>query len=256
MVNMAINSRDAMPEGGRFIIETENVITHDTFVEKHPDIDPGEYVLLTVSDTGRGIPDSVKDRIFEPFFTTKPTGEGTGLGIPMIYGFIKRSSGHIILYSEPGTGTTFKIFLPRSTGNNETDEVRNTQIETNLNGRETILIVDDEEDLAMTAEDALSKLGYTVIRAGNATEALRVLTEQPHTDLLFSDVVMPGGMDGYALASEATKLYPNIKVLLASGFTNKFHANQHNESKYGFLCKPYHRNEMAKSIRELLDSGA
>ncbi len=253
IVNMAINSRDAMPKGGRFIIETKNIITDDTFIEQHPDITPGEYVLLTVSDTGRGIPDKVKDRIFEPFFTTKPTGEGTGLGIPMIYGFIKRSSGHITLYSEPGTGTTFKIFLPHSTGKSVPDDVSDVQNEANLNGHETILIVDDEEDLAMIAEDALSKLGYKVMRAGNATNALKLLNEQPQTDLLFTDIVMPGEIDGYTLADEATRLYPDIKVILTSGFTNKFRTDQHNKSEYGFLSKPYRRNEMVKSIRELLD---
>ena len=253
IVNMAINSRDAMPKGGRFLIETENIITDDTFIEKNPDITPGEYVLLTVSDTGRGIPNEIKDRIFEPFFTTKPTGEGTGLGIPMIYGFVKRSSGHIILYSEQGTGTTFKILLPHSDRKSKPDSVNHPQNEINLRGNETILIVDDEQDLAMIAEDVLSKLGYKVFRAGNATEALKLLNEQIQIDLMFSDVVMPGGMDGYALADEVTKLYPKIKVLLASGFTNKFHADQHNKSEYSFLCKPYRRNEMVKRIRELLD---
>lgn len=253
IVNMAINSRDAMPEGGRFIIETNNIVTDDTFIGKHPDIDPGEYVLLTVSDTGRGIAEEVKDRIFEPFFTTKPTGEGTGLGIPMIYGFVKRSSGYIALYSEPGTGTTFKIFLPHSIRKSESHAADIPQIYANLNGHENILIVDDEEDLAMIADDTLSKLGYKVYRAGNATEALKLLNEQSAIDLLFTDVVMPGGMDGYALADEVTRLYPEIIILLASGFTNKFHTDKHNHSEYGFLCKPYRRNEMVKCIRELLD---
>ncbi len=253
IINMAINSRDAMPKGGRFIIETENIITDDTFIEKHPDITPGEYVLLTVSDTGRGIPDEVKDRIFEPFFTTKPTGEGTGLGIPMIYGFVQRSAGHIILYSEPGTGTTFKVFLPHSTRKHKPLDVSQPQNEAKLHGHETILIVDDEQDLAIIAEDVLSKLGYKVYRAGNATEALKLLKGQTEINLLFTDVVMPGGMDGYALADEATRLYPTIKVLLASGFTNKFHVDQNNKSEYSFLCKPYRRSEMVKRIRELLD---
>ncbi len=253
IVNMAINSRDAMPKGGRFIIETENIITDDTFIEKHPDITPGEYVLLTVSDTGRGVPDEVKDRIFEPFFTTKPTGEGTGLGIPMIYGFVKRSHGHIILYSEPEIGTTFKIFLPHSTRKSEPVVISHPQNEASLYGHETILIVDDEQDLAMIAEDVLNKLGYKVCRAGNANEALKLLKEQTEINLLFTDVVMPGGMDGYALADEVTRLYPKIKVLVASGFTNKLHTNQNNTSEYGFLCKPYRRNDMVKRIRELLD---
>ncbi len=255
IVNMAVNARDAMPEGGRFIIETQNITTDDTFIEQHPDISPGEYILLTVSDTGRGIPAEVMDRIFEPFFTTKPTGEGTGLGIPMIYGFVKRSSGHITLYSETGTGTTFKIYFPRSLRNCKTGVTDKVNVETSLNGHESILVVDDEEDLAIIAEDTLRKLGYTVFRAGNAPEALNVIAEQTQIDLLFSDVVMPGGMDGYALASEATKLKPNIKVLLASGFTNKFHANQHEDSKHGFLSKPYRRKDMAKKIREILDHG-
>lgn len=253
IVNMAINSRDAMPNGGRFIIETENIITDDTFIEQHPDMPAGEYVLLTVSDTGQGISDELKDRIFEPFFTTKPTGQGTGLGIPMIYGFVNRSSGHIVLYSEPGTGTTFKIFLPHSIKKNKPDVVSSNISETNLNGNETILVVDDEQDLAMIAQNTLSKLGYKTYCANNATEALKLLSEHAHIDLLFTDVVMPGGMDGYALANEVAKLYPKTKVLLASGFTNKFHLDQQNYSKYGFLCKPYRKNELVERIRELFD---
>ncbi len=254
IINLAVNSRDAMPDGGRFIIETKNVVTDDTFIDIHPDIKPGEYVLLTVSDTGEGIPESVKDRIFEPFFTTKPTGKGTGLGIPMIYGFIKRSKGHIVLYSEPETGTTFKIFFPRTPSGTTRINDNDLDIDLKLEGQETILIVDDEMDLAGIAGKTLDKLGYKHFIASNADEALGILKNNKNIDLVFSDVVMPGGMDGYALADEVNRLYPEIKILLASGFTNKFHNHQNNNIGYTFLSKPYRRNEMVKSIRELLDS--
>ena len=256
IINLSLNARDAMPDGGRLIIETKNLVMDSEFASQNGGLVPGEYVEITFSDTGLGMAKEITDKIFEPFFTTKAKGKGTGLGLAMVYGFVQRSKGNILVYSEEGAGTTFRIFLPRSlTASEQTEQP--IVVETSLPaGAETVLIVDDEEELAAIAESILRGLGYTTLCAYSGEEALKFLESNPTIDLLFSDVVMPGSISGFDLAKAARKMYPAIKVLLTSGFPGKMqHSPEAIRWAKGMVQKPYRHAELAKRVRETLDSG-
>ena len=254
ILNLVINARDAMPKGGKLLIETSNKYLDGEYITLNPDIEPGDYVQLMLSDTGTGIDADSMERIFEPFFTTKPEGVGTGLGLAMVYGFVKRYGGQIKLYSEPGVGTTVRMYLPRATGDAVPDSGNNGKPDALPAGNERILIVDDETDLLQLAEQYLQDLGYRTRTAENATQALQILSEDRDFDLLFSDVVMPGGMNGYELAQQATTLIPGLRVLLTSGFTsNTIAHNGLARFSAHLLSKPYRQAELAKRLRLVLE---
>ncbi len=253
LLNIILNARDAMPEGGRLTIETFNKVLDDAYAERNPTVVPGKYTEITVSDTGSGISKEKLGRIFEPFYTTKPQGKGTGLGLSMVYGFINRSKGHIKVYSEPGIGTTIRCYLPRSSSTSEGQSLPVGRKDKLPRGNELILVVDDEEELIEVARHYLEELGYTVETATSGPQALEVLAEKPSIDLLFSDIVMPGGMSGYELAEQAEINHPEIKVLLTSGYTAK--AVAHNgQSRFAtnLLSKPFTHVELARRVRTML----
>lgn len=254
LLNLVLNARDAMPGSGRLTIETSNTTLDSAYAEVNPGVAPGEYVQLVVSDTGCGIPAETLDRIFEPFFTTKPEGKGTGLGMSMVFGFAQRSGGHVKAYSEHGIGTTIRLYLPRYTGVAEESVLHDDEGIRLPQGRETVLVVDDEEDLLELAQHYLEELGYTAVTAMSGQQALERLTNNSSIDLLFSDVVMPGGMNGYELAEQARIMCPQIKVLLTSGFTNKAVA-RNGQARFtaNLLSKPYNQADMARRVRLVLD---
>ncbi len=258
LLNLVLNSRDAMPGGGRLTLETCNCVLDAVYCAANPGATPGEYVQLAVSDNGEGISPELQERIFEPFFTTKPGGQGTGMGLAMVYGFTKRSDGYIKVYSEPDIGTTMRLYLPRVKGQEGASEAAIEHAETLPRGRECILVVDDEAGLRELAQESLQALGYRILTAGNGLQALARLNEDPAIALLFSDVVMPGGLNGYELAEKATASRPSLKVLLTSGYTSKTVA--HNGQAHfnaDLLSKPYTQAELAQQVRKLLDgSGA
>ena len=257
IVNLSLNARDAMESGGRVIIETRNIILDENAANFKSDVKPGEYVEIAVSDNGSGMSKEVSEKIFEPFFSTKEKDKGTGLGLAMVYGFVQRSKGHISVYSEEGIGTTFRIYLPRSLSVSERTVKRSENREAAPKGTETILIVDDEKELAAVAEGILDELGYTTICANSGDEALRALKENGSIDLVFSDVVMPGSIGGFELAEAVSIEYPSVRVLLTSGFTGKMKISKSFKKwENELVFKPYRDIELAKRIRQTLDAGA
>jgi PAS domain S-box-containing protein len=254
VLNLAINARDAMPGGGKLTIEAANVRLDDAYAEANPFVTPGQYVLVAVSDTGTGIPPEIVDRVFEPFFTTKETGKGTGLGLSMVYGFVKQSGGHIKIYSEPGLGTTVKMYLPRAHAGPPERATKLPGAVTTDTGTETILVVEDDPLVRAYVEAQIKSLGYAVISAADGRAALQRLDEHPEIALLFTDVVMPG-MSGGQLAAEALQRRPGLKVLFTSGYTENaiLHHGKLDPGVH-LLNKPYRREELAKKIRRVLDA--
>ncbi len=250
LLNLILNARDAMPSGGRLTIETRNCTLNAAFCAQHPNLVAGEYVQLSLSDTGEGMTAAQLGKIYDPFYTTKPTGKGTGLGLSMVFGFITRSKGHIEVQSILDSGTTFLLHLPRAT--EEALPINNIdqQPKAVLEGSETILAVDDEEALLELTRESLEALGYRVLTAINGKEALERLAEHPTISLLFSDIIMPGGMTGFELAEQAVKLRSDLKVLLTSGHTEK--TGDHLRGKHNLLMKPYSQEALAHQIRSLL----
>jgi PAS domain S-box-containing protein len=250
LLNLAVNARDAMPQGGGLTLETGNVILEQPYADANPGVVPGEYVMLAISDSGVGIPAQLIDKVFEPFFTTKEVGKGTGLGLSMVYGFVKQSGGHIKVYSEEGQGTTIKLYLPRGTGEAETEAPPPEVAE---GGDETVLVVEDDEQVRTFAITQLTSLGYTTLAAANAREALAILDSDAQIDLLFTDVIMPGGMNGRQLAEEATRRNPSLAVLYTSGYTENAVVH-HGRLDPGvtLLNKPYRRLDLARKVREAL----
>ena len=253
LVNLAINARDAMGGNGVMTLETENLVLDGSIGAAPKGVPAGDYVTITVSDAGVGIPPDQLDHIFEPFFTTKPPGKGTGLGLSMVYGFVKRARGDISVESEPGRGTRIRLYLPRCDAVETQAADTAKSVSEAPGGSETILVVDDEKDLAMVAKTGLSRLGYRVLTAGDGDQALDILAAHPAVDLLFTDLVMPGGMDGLSLAEKAGRQFPGLKVLLASGFSE--HAETSEFGRYGqnLVPKPYRIAELAARIRKELD---
>jgi signal transduction histidine kinase/CheY-like chemotaxis protein len=261
MLNLALNARDAMPNGGLLVIETANKRLDDAYVRMNPESRSGDFVMVSFSDNGIGMSEAVKGRVFEPFFSTKEATGGSGLGLAMVYGFVKRSGGHAKVYSERGVGTTVHLYLPRSKRGFVPDSQRDTAQTEPAHGTESILVVDDEFELLDVAVAYLESLGYTCLRATSGKEALEVLRRSPNVDLLFSDVIMPGGMDGYELALALRKERPEVKVLLTSGFTRKREEYLNGDAAYvgrlasQLLSKPYGRSDLAAAVRLTLDTG-
>ncbi len=251
ILNLAVNARDAMEQGGKLTFETANVLLDDEYASQHSEVTAGPYVMFAVSDTGPGIPVALREKIFEPFFTTKEVGKGTGLGLAMIYGFVKQSGGHIKLYSEEGQGTTFKIYLPRA--DKDVGAAAETAAPSLDIGKETILVVEDDPTVQVSVTTQLKSLGYTTITAANAQEALAKIDAGEQFDLLFTDLVMPGPMNGRQLAEEAAKRRPSLKVLFTSGYTQDA-AIHHGRLARGvlLLAKPYRKSDLARMIRQAL----
>jgi CheY-like chemotaxis protein len=253
VLNLALNARDAMPYGGKLALETSNVYLDENYASMHSEVTPGNYVMVAVSDTGAGIPAALLERVFDPFFTTKEVGKGTGLGLSMVFGFVKQSGGHIKIYSEEGHGTSVKMYLPRATGLNQTaaEELISANVE---GGHEAVLVVEDDSMVRRYVVTQIESLGYTTLEAANAADALKILgTAQ--IDLLFTDVIMPGTMNGRQLVEEALKRQPSLKVLYTSGYTeNAIVHHGRLDSGVLLLAKPYRKSELARMLRLALAS--
>jgi signal transduction histidine kinase/ActR/RegA family two-component response regulator len=256
LLNLAVNARDAMPGGGKLTLESGNVILDETYAQAHGDVSSGPYVMIAVSDTGHGIPAAIRDKVFEPFFTTKDVGKGTGLGLSMVYGFIKQSGGHIKIYSEEGHGTTIKIYLPRA-GEKAAWLSEMLPAKSVEGGRETILLVEDDRLVRSYVSGQLQALGYTTIVAADGASALAEINRDQHIDLLFTDVILPGRMNGREIADEALKRRPALKVLYTSGYTENAIVH-HGRLDPGvlLLTKPYRKSDLALMIRRALDRPA
>jgi CheY-like chemotaxis protein len=255
VLNLAINARDAMPGGGRLTIETANCTLDEAYTAGLRDVQPGQYVMVAVSDTGVGMPPEVLARAFEPFYTTKPEGQGTGLGLSMAYGFAKQSGGHIRIYSEPGSGTTVKLYLPRSLDAEAV--LPSAPQDAVVGGSETILVVEDDPAVQASVVRMLQALGYRTLRANEAQAALTILQSGVKVDLLFTDVVMPGPLRSPELAQLARGLLPGIRVLFTSGYTqNAIVHGGRLDPGVELLSKPYRQEDLARKVRRLLDDAA
>jgi CheY-like chemotaxis protein len=243
-----------MPNGGCLTLATANHRLDADYAELHPDVAVGDYVMIMLTDTGVGMTKDTMAKIFDPFYTTKEVGAGTGLGLSMVFGFMKQSGGHVTVYSEPGIGSTFRLYLPRALAG-VVEEESPRHIETTRSKGETVLAVEDNAALRRVVVRQLTELGYRVLQATNVTDALEVMKSEV-VDLLFSDVVMPGARDGYTLAREVTALRPGIKVLLTSGFpaTRGHETSAALAPRQRLLSKPYRRDELARALREVFDT--
>ncbi|QBI04843.1 PAS domain S-box protein [Pseudoduganella albidiflava] len=256
VLNLAINARDAMQGAGRLTIELGNAVLDEHYVSQLADVPAGQYVMLSVTDTGCGMTPEVLQRAFEPFFTTKPEGEGTGLGLSMAYGFVKQSRGHIRIYSEPGQGTSVKIYLPRTMLAEAADTGQDGRHDGSIiGGTETILAVEDDEGVRTVVLDMLSALGYRVLAAENGEQALRIIESGEHVDLLFTDVVMPGPLRSPELARIAQQVLPNLAVLFTSGYPQDaiVHGGRL-DAGLELLSKPYRREDLARKLRHVLNN--
>jgi PAS domain S-box-containing protein len=254
LLNLAVNARDAMPDGGKLTLETKNVVLDQSYAGANAEVQAGDYVMVAVSDTGDGIPEAIRQKIFEPFFTTKEVGRGTGLGLSMVYGFVKQSGGHIKVYSEEGHGTTFKLYLPRA-GALAEDIAEASQESAIEGGTETILVVEDDALVRGSVITQLQTLGYKTLAAANAAEALAMADGNAQFDLLFTDVIMPGKMNGRQLVEEMAKRRAQLKVLFTSGYTENA-ISHHGRLDPGvlLLAKPYRNVELARMLRSALDA--
>ena len=251
LINLAVNARDAMPSGGELILETGNVMLDASFATIHAeDVGPGPYVMIAVTDTGVGIPADIRDRVFEPFFTTKEVGQGTGLGLSMVYGFVKQSGGHIKIDSKEGHGTTFKLYLPRS---NESVAPIERPVTAAEGGEETILVVEDDALVRQYVVAQLESLHYAVLAAASGREALDMIAAGRAFDLLFTDVILGSGLNGPALADEILRLRPSVKVLYTSGYTqDALTTDGRIDPGIALIHKPYRKIELARKIRAVL----
>ncbi|WP_293549673.1 PAS domain-containing sensor histidine kinase [Parvibaculum sp.] len=258
ILNLAINAQDAMPDGGNLAITTANVPLDENYQSKNPEVPPGYYVMIAVTDDGEGMPENVLKKVFEPFFTTKEVGKGSGLGLSMVYGFVKQSNGHVSIYSDPGLGTTVRIYLPSNITPADMETARRRRDDNNVRGgRETILIAEDDAFVRSYAVNCLESLGYNVISAEDGREALGHLQANEAIDVLFTDIVMPGGMTGLELAESAKALRPRLKVLLTSGYAldtltsrGRLHVGT------AVLHKPYRKAGLAQHLRRIIEEPA
>jgi PAS domain S-box-containing protein len=254
LLNLAINARDAMPGGGRLTIETANVQLDDSYAAMHDDVTPGQYVMVAVGDTGAGMDTEAVRRAFEPFYTTKEVGQGSGLGLSMVYGFTKQSGGHAKVYSEVGYGTVVKLYLPRADGTPHVDVQDGTEPD---RGAERILLVEDDDLVRVHVENQLRSLGYHVTAVRDGRTALETLHQDQQFDLLFTDVVMPGGINGRELADAAQQIRPQLPVLFTSGFTENAIVTQGRlDPDVHLIQKPYRRQELASKLRAVLRAPA
>lgn len=258
LLNLVINARDAMPAGGNLTIETANAFLDETYAAAHVEVVAGQYVMIGVSDTGAGMTAEVMEKAIEPFFTTKGVGQGTGLGLSQVHGFVKQSGGHIKIYSELGQGTTVKLYLPRFIGPDDRRGV--TEAPSTISGeaaRETILLVEDDADVRVFATEMLGILGYQVLSASDAPSALDILGRQFHIDLLFTDVGLPGGVNGRQLADEARRRRPELKVLYTTGYArNAIIHGGTLDPGVELIVKPFSQADLGRKIRQILDRGS
>ncbi len=252
ILNLAVNARDAMPHGGKIMIETDEVVLEKPL--DNPDLVPGRYVMLAVTDNGEGMPPDVRDRIFEPFFTTKPMGRGTGLGLAMVYGFVKQSNGHIQVYSELGYGTSIKLFLPYA--NEAAETVIESADDTSLpTGNERILVVEDDKLVGDYVTRQLATLGYSTCTADSAAAALKLIDEGEKFDLILTDIILPGGMNGRELAQEVARRRPEMKIVYTSGYSQDAIIHHGRlDSDVLLLSKPYRKAKLAQILRTALDT--
>ena len=261
ILNLAVNARDAMPDGGKLTIETANTHLDEAYAASRTEVAPGQYVMMAVCDTGAGMTADVIAKAFEPFFTTKPIGKGTGLGLSQVYGFAKQSGGHAAIYSEPGHGTTVKVYLPRFRQADEGVEVRVVQAVrpspaslTMARSGETILVVEDEPMVRAFSVSALEEAGYRVLAAEDGPSGLLLLDAHPEVSLLFTDVVLTGPMNGRKVADEALRRRPHLKVLFTTGYTKNaiIHHGRLDEG-VELLGKPFTAADLAEKVRQIID---
>ena len=254
LLNLAVNARDAMADGGKLTIETGNTHLDEDYASRNAEVVPGDYVMLAVTDTGTGMPQDVIEHAFEPFFTTKEVGKGTGLGLSMIYGFAKQSGGHLKIYSEVGHGTTMRLYLPRLSAAASAEAIPAALVD-HPRGGETVLVVEDDADVRRFVTGQLRDLGYRVLNVADGPSAQKILDGDQSIDLLFTDVVMPGGMTGRQLAETAKQRRPNLKTLYSSGYTENSIVHQGKlDPDVHFLAKPFRRQDLALKVREALDA--
>ncbi|WP_342722914.1 MULTISPECIES: ATP-binding protein [unclassified Bradyrhizobium] len=251
LLNLAVNARDAMPDGGKLMLETSNVILDEVYAAANLDVRAGEYVMVAVSDTGGGIPEGIREKVFEPFFTTKDTGKGTGLGLSMVYGFIKQSDGHLKIYSEEGHGTSIKLYLPRSMG--DMVDVEPPPPVDMRGGHESILVVEDDPLVRNYVSAQLEQLGYRTMVTANGPEALAAVEKGFVCDVLFTDVIMSGGMNGRQVADAVIAKLPSVRVLFTSGYTEDAIIHHGRlDPDVTLLPKPYRKADLARMIRQVL----
>ena len=257
ILNLVVNSRDAMPDGGRIVIDLSNAKIDESYLELNPDAKAGDYVMIAVSDTGTGMPPEVVERVFEPFFTTKEAGKGTGLGLPTIYGFVKQSGGHVTVYSEVGHGTVVRVYIPRANATGIVPELPPASLEHLPRGQESILLVEDDRAVRAYTEGQLIDLGYRVTTAASPGEAMKLAYLTGRPDLLVTDIIMAGTMNGRQLAERMRERWPDIKVLYVSGYADGILPELVDGQADGinFLAKPFRRRDLALKVREVLDGG-
>jgi PAS domain S-box-containing protein len=254
VLNLAVNARDAMPGGGRLTLETSNAYIDEAYVAAHSEVVAGQYVVISVTDTGVGMDAQTLAQAFEPFFTTKPVGKGTGLGLSQVYGFVKQSGGHVKIYSEVSQGTTVKIYLPRLPGEVAADSGPEEALNPEAGQEETILVVEDDDDVRVYSVESLRELGYRVLEAHDGPSALRLLDRQPRVDLLFTDVVLPSGMTGAQVAAQARAIRPSLKVLFTTGYArNAIIHHGRLDKGVQLIVKPYSFSDLAAKVRDVLD---
>jgi PAS domain S-box-containing protein len=257
IVNLALNARDAMPNGGRLVIETTNAHLDQAYAAENAEVTAGDYVALDVTDSGSGMSPEIVERAFEPFFTTKEVGRGTGLGLSMVYGFVKQSRGHVKIYSEIGHGTRVRLYLPRALEQASPSSKGSAQPAMKMPvGQEAILVVEDDPSVRGMAVSSLEGLGYRVHEAPDGKSAIEVLSKVDQIDLLFTDMIMPNGMNGHELIRAAREMRPSLKVLLTSGYSDQFIKTADGAPDVRLLSKPYRRDGLATAVRAALDGGA
>jgi signal transduction histidine kinase len=254
LLNLAVNARDAMPSGGRLTVETRNVTLDEAYAGSQDGVQPGDYVQIAVTDTGTGMTKDVVERAFDPFFTTKGIGQGTGLGLSQVYGFVRQSGGHVRIYSEPGQGTTVKLYLPRQPAMAAREATPMPAPVPRGVSTETILVVEDEPDVRVFARDTLRGLGYGVREAGDGKQALDIIEHEPKVRLLLTDIGLPGGLDGRELADEVRRRRPDLKVLFTTGYAHDATMrNVGSGTAVELLSKPFNAAELARMVRTALD---
>jgi CheY-like chemotaxis protein len=253
---MAVNARDAMPQGGKLVIETRNIVLDADHSDYQSELQPGDYVQLSISDTGVGMEPEIRDRVFEPFFTTKEKGRGTGLGLAMVYGFVKQSGGHVTIYSELGHGSTMNLYFPRSGAATASAVTAENVTQFAGPARETILVVEDDHRVRQLSIKRLKLLGYEVLEASDGPTALDILRRGDPVDLVFTDLIMPGGLSGQDVATHARKIKPGIKVLLTSGYAEELVRGEDlQRENLKVLRKPYQQADLVTALREVLGNG-
>lgn len=256
LINIALNARDAMPDGGKLILRSETISIDDTYIAQELDVAEGDYVRVSVTDTGRGMGPDTQQRVFEPFYTTKPVGSGTGLGLAMVYGFVRQSGGHVTIYSEIGHGTTIALYFPVLGLGTSQDRPAQQQHLGKRGDNQTVLVVEDNPQVRKLTTVRLRNLGYRVQEAASGDHAAQLLQQDKEIEVVFTDLVMPGELDGLALARHIVATYPHIRILLTSGYAEDILSDHHqNEPGHRILRKPYRQSDLAAALSALFDGG-